>query len=94
MRNIHGSSRDLFAAMPMISKLPGSLLVWLGLFLLNGNLDVRAVVPWTLGVNTNNILVVTNTTYGAVGDGISTNTSAIQAAINAAAARVRAGVSR
>ena len=46
---------------------------------------VFAVVPWTLLINTNNILVVTNVSYGAVGDGVATNTTALQNAINAAA---------
>lgn len=37
-------------------------------------------------IDTNNIIVVTNPVYGAVGDNLSTNTTAIQNAINAAAA--------
>jgi polygalacturonase len=37
-------------------------------------------------INSNNIVVVTNATYGAVGDGVWTNTGAFQNAINAAAA--------
>ncbi len=45
-----------------------------------------AVTPWTLLVNTNNIIVATNATYGAAGDGVTVNTTAIQNAINAAAA--------
>jgi fibronectin type 3 domain-containing protein len=43
----------------------------------------RAVSPWTLLVNTNN--VINATSYGAVGDGSSDNTTAIQNAINQAA---------
>src|ERR1700712_5192527 len=43
-----------------------------------------AVTPWSLSINTNN--VVNATGYGAVGDGVTTNTTAIQNAINAAAA--------
>ena len=35
-------------------------------------------------INTNNIIVVTNLAYGAVGDGVTTNTTAIQNAINRA----------
>ncbi len=42
-----------------------------------------AVTPWTLLINTNNIVNVTN--YGAAGDGVFTNTAAIQNAINQAA---------
>ncbi|HEY3762923.1 MAG TPA: glycosyl hydrolase family 28 protein [Verrucomicrobiae bacterium] len=45
-----------------------------------------SLTPWTILINTNNIVNVTNTSYGAVGDGVKTNTTAIQAAINAAAA--------
>jgi len=45
--------------------------------------QVGAITPWTLLVNTNNIVSVTN--YGAVADGVFTNTSAIQSAINQAA---------
>jgi len=44
----------------------------------------RAISPWTLVINTNNVVNVL--TFGAVGDGITTNTTAIQNAINAAAA--------
>jgi pectin methylesterase-like acyl-CoA thioesterase len=46
----------------------------------------RAVTPWSLTINTNNIIVVTNATYGAIGNGIFTNTTAFQNAINAVAA--------
>jgi polygalacturonase len=45
-----------------------------------------AVTPWSLTINTNNVIVVTNATYGAIGDGVFTNTTAFQNAINAAAA--------
>ena len=45
-----------------------------------------AIVPWTLSINTNNVVVVTNPAYGAVGDNATDNTTAIQNAINAAAA--------
>ena len=45
-----------------------------------------ATTPWTLLINTNNVIVVTNATYGAIGDGIFTNTIPFQNAINAAAA--------
>ncbi len=44
----------------------------------------NAIAPWTLVINTNNVINIVN--FGAVGDGITTNTTAIQNAINAAAA--------
>lgn len=44
----------------------------------------RAIAPWSLRINTNNVIYVTNALYRAVGDGVTTNTGAIQAAINAA----------
>jgi hypothetical protein len=44
---------------------------------------VRGSVPLP-AINTNNVIVVTNAAYGAVGDGIFTNTTVIQNAINAA----------
>jgi polygalacturonase len=60
-------------------------LVITGLFLwLFSALTASAVVPWNILINTNYILNVTN--YGAVGDGVTTNTTAIQNAINAATA--------
>jgi len=40
--------------------------------------------PALPNINTNNIIVVTKAAYGAVGDGVTTNTTAIQAAINQA----------
>ena len=43
-------------------------------------------VPALPVINTNNIVNVTNAAYGAAGDGVTTNTTAIQNAINAAAA--------
>ena len=45
----------------------------------------KALTPWPLAINTNNIIVITNSPYGAVGDGVVTNTTAIQLAIAAAA---------
>ena len=46
-----------------------------------GNVHGSVALPT---INTNNIVVVTNAAYGAVGDGVFTNTTAIQNAINAA----------
>ena len=57
----------------------------LALFLMVA-MPASAIVPWSLYINTNNIVVVTNIAYGAVGDNLTTNTTAIQAAINAASA--------
>ena len=45
-----------------------------------------AIVPWSILINTNNVIVVTNASYGAVGNGVFTNTTAISNAIVAAAA--------
>jgi hypothetical protein len=47
-------------------------------------LKTSAVVPWTLSININNVITVTNTTYGAVADNSTDNTAAIQSAINQA----------
>ena len=44
-----------------------------------------AAQPALPAINTNNIIVVTNVAYGATNDGVFTNTTAIQNAINAAA---------
>jgi polygalacturonase len=43
-------------------------------------------LPALPNINTNNVIVITNPAYGAVGDGVTTNTTAIQNAINAASA--------
>ena len=49
-------------------------------------MKATAIVPWSILINTNNVIVVTNIPYGAVGDGIFTNTTAISNAVVAAAA--------
>lgn len=54
------------------------------LVLSSGAAPAVAVTPWSLLINTNNIIVITNSPYNAVGDGVTTNTAAIQSAINAA----------
>lgn len=46
--------------------------------------SIFAYTPWTILINTNFVVNVTNASYGAVGDNVTTNTAAIQAAINAA----------
>jgi polygalacturonase len=47
--------------------------------------NVRGSVPLPT-INSNNIIVVTNATFGAIGDGVFTNTTVFQNAINAVAA--------
>lgn len=75
--------------MPPVSKLQrgsGNLAIVAHLaviFFLGCSLPARAVVPWALSINTNNVINVINS--GALGDGITTNTLSIQNAINAAA---------
>ena len=60
-----------------------SRLFLVALLLVSGEIS-KAMTSWSILINTNNIFVVTNTTYGAVADGVTTNTVAIQSAINAA----------
>ncbi len=61
-----------------------ALIVLLGLSLVPVALQAQIsyVTPWTILINTNNVVNVT--TKGAVADGVTTNTTAIQLAINAA----------
>jgi polygalacturonase len=49
-------------------------------------LTVVPIIPPLPFINTNNIVNVTNSNFGAVGDGATDNTTAIQSAINAASA--------
>ncbi len=65
-----------------------AIILWsaLGCFLIALSIPAAyALTPWSLSINTNNIIVVTNAAYGAIGDGITTNTTAFQNAINLAA---------
>ena len=48
-------------------------------------IKVPAIVPWTILINTNNVIVVTNSSYNAVGDGNTDNAMAISNAISKAA---------
>lgn len=68
----------VFSAARLKHMIGGSVLC-----LLLAGLPARAVVPWALSINTNNVVNVTS--FGAVGDGVSTNTLPIQNAIDAAA---------
>lgn len=56
-----------------------------GVVLACGAVPAIAGSSWSLLINTNNIIVVTNPPYNAAGDGVTTNTAAIQSAINAVA---------
>ncbi|HLX72906.1 MAG TPA: glycosyl hydrolase family 28 protein [Verrucomicrobiae bacterium] len=47
-------------------------------------LCVSAITPWSSVINTNNVIVVTNAPYNAIGDGVFTNSDAISNAIVAA----------
>ncbi len=58
-------------------------LIFFGAFLLF-NVSSRAGTPTLPSINTNNIINITNAPYNAIGDGITDNTAAIQAAIKAA----------
>jgi len=49
-------------------------------------IEKAAAIPALPVIDTNNVVTVTNAAYGAVGDGVTTNTTAIQNAINVAAA--------
>jgi polygalacturonase len=61
-----------------------SALLTLFLFVYLASNVASAAVPTLPNINTNNIVNITN--YGAIGDGVATNTTAIQTAINAASA--------
>jgi polygalacturonase len=62
--------------------LPLQLLVALSLIFLMAT--AKAITPWSLSINTNNVIVVTNALYGASSTNAD-NAAAIQSAINAAA---------
>ena len=54
-------------------------------FLLLLEIKAFGIVPWSILINTNNVIVVTNAPYGAVGDGVTDNAIAISNAISKAA---------
>ena len=64
------------------NTLSRSCLVWVALALVRNVVFADIPLP---KINTNNVINVTNALYGAVNDGVVTNTTAIQKAINAAA---------
>jgi polygalacturonase len=70
--------------MTYIKKITGRAhFVFLAMLLCWNSVHGSVLLP---NINTNNIAVVTNAAYGAVGDGVFTNTTTIQNAINAMAA--------
>ncbi len=80
----HISQREKYSSGTFYSLIRSMLLGWVAVAAFLPSTG-RALTSWTLSINTNNIIVVTNSLYGALGDGIFTNTVAFQAAINAAA---------
>ncbi len=61
-----------------------AVILWLVFAMLGGSLESTPALPTLPAINTNNIINITS--YGAVGDGVTTNTLAISNAIVAAAA--------
>lgn len=65
-----------------VKKFRQRIFFWMATMLILETVHGNVPLP---AINTTNIIVVTNADYGALGDGVFTNTTAIQNAINAAA---------